>query len=68
LWYYYSEQNFPNALTEEKAAEIAADFMGKSYQVEVGASAMQEFRTTPVPFWLVERVRQDFSHRNAPAF
>jgi hypothetical protein len=47
------EQNSPNAITKEKAAEIAADFMTTFYRVEVGALETQEFRTTPVPFWLV---------------
>jgi hypothetical protein len=47
------EQNSPNALTKEKAAEIAADFMTTFYHVHVGALETQEFRTTPVPFWLI---------------
>jgi hypothetical protein len=47
------EQNSPNAVTREKAAEIAADFMTTFYHVKVGALETQEFRTTPVPFWLV---------------
>ena len=47
------EQNSPNAVTKEKAAEIAADFMTTFYHVEVGALETQEFRTQPVPFWLV---------------
>jgi hypothetical protein len=47
------EQNSPNAVTEEKAAEIAADFMTTFYHVQVGALETQEFRTQPVPFWLV---------------
>jgi hypothetical protein len=34
-------------------AEIAADFMTKFYHVQVGALETQEFRTSPVPFWLV---------------
>ena len=44
------EQNSPNAVTKEKAAEIAADFMTTFYHVQVGALETQEFRTTPVPF------------------
>src|SRR5580692_5687863 len=48
-----NEQNSPNAVTKEKAAEIAADFMTAFYHVQVGALETQEFRTTPVPFWLV---------------
>src|ERR1700735_5470245 len=47
------EQNSPNAVTKEKAAEIAADFMTTFYHVQVGALETQEFRTQPVPFWLV---------------
>jgi hypothetical protein len=48
-----SEQNSPNAITKEKAAEIAADFMTSFYHVQVGALETQEFRTTPAPFWLI---------------
>jgi hypothetical protein len=47
------EQNSPNAVTKEKAAEIAADFMTTFYHVQIGALETQEFRTTPVPFWLI---------------
>jgi hypothetical protein len=47
------EQHSPNAITKEKAAEIAADFMTTFYHVQVGALETQEFRTTPAPFWLV---------------
>jgi len=47
------EQNSPNAVTKEKVAEIAADFMTTFYHVQVGALETQEFRTQPVPFWLV---------------
>jgi hypothetical protein len=47
------EQNSPNAVTKEKATEIAADFMTTFYHVRVGALETQEFRTTPAPFWLV---------------
>jgi hypothetical protein len=48
------EQDSPNAVTKEKAAEIAADFMTTTfYHVQVGALETQEFRTTPVPFWLI---------------
>ena len=35
------------------AAEIAADFMMSFYHVQVGALETQEFRTTPLPFWLI---------------
>jgi hypothetical protein len=47
------EQNSPNAVTKEKAAEIAADFMTTFYHVPIGALETQELRTGPVPFWLV---------------
>jgi hypothetical protein len=47
------EQNSPNAVTQEKAAEIAADFMTTFYHIQIGALESQEFRTTPLPFWLV---------------
>src|ERR1700719_4607575 len=47
------EQNSPNAVTKEKAAEIAADFMTTFYHVQVGALEAQEFRRMPVPFWLI---------------
>jgi len=47
------EQNSPNAITKEKAAEIAADFMTTFYHVQIGALETQEFRTTLVPFWLI---------------
>jgi hypothetical protein len=47
------EQNSLNAITKEKAAEVAADFMTTFYHVQVGALETQEFRTLPVPFWLV---------------
>src|SRR6202521_2378575 len=41
------EQNSPNAVTKEKAAEIAADFMTTFYHIQVGALETQEFRTQP---------------------
>jgi hypothetical protein len=47
------EQNSPNAVTKEKAAEIAADFMTRFYHVQVGTLETQEYRTTPVSFWLI---------------
>jgi hypothetical protein len=46
-------QNSPNAVTKEEAAEIAADFMTTFYHVQIGALETQEFRTQPVPFWLI---------------
>ena len=39
-------------MTREKA-EIAADFMTIFYHLQIGTPETQEFRTTPVPFWLV---------------
>jgi hypothetical protein len=47
------EQNSPNAVTKEKMSEIAADFMTTFYHVQIGALETQEFRTQPVPFWLI---------------
>ena len=40
-------------MTKEKVAEIAADFMTTFYHIQIGALETQEFRTTPLPFWLV---------------
>jgi hypothetical protein len=42
-----------NAITKEKAAEIAADSVTTFYHAQVGALETQEFRTNPVPFWLI---------------
>jgi hypothetical protein len=42
------EQNSPNAVTKEKAAEMAADFMTRFYHVQVGALETQALRTTPI--------------------
>ena len=47
------QQNSPNAITKEKAAEIAADFMTTFYHVQVGALETQEFRANQAPFWLI---------------
>ena len=47
------EQNSPNAVTKEKAAEIAADFVTTFYHVQIGALETQQFRTSPAPFWLI---------------
>jgi hypothetical protein len=47
------EQDVPKTVTEKKVAEIAADFMTSYYGIQVGALETQEFRTTPLPFWLV---------------
>ena len=47
------EQDVPKTATKEKVAEIAADFMTTFYGLQTGAQETQEFRTTPVPFWLI---------------
>jgi hypothetical protein len=47
------EQNSPDAVAKEEAAEIAADFMTTFHHVQVGALETQVFRTMPVPFWLI---------------
>ena len=47
------EQNSPNAITKEKAAEIAADFMTTFTTSKIGALETQEFRTALAPFWLI---------------
>ena len=61
------EQNSPNAVTKEKAAEIAADFMTTFYHVRVGALETQEFRTTPVSFgWCAFRTRSNALPRDNP--
>jgi len=45
-----SEQYSPDAVTKEKATEIAADFMTTFYNIQVGALETQEFRTSPFRF------------------
>jgi hypothetical protein len=47
------EEHLPQTVAKEKVAEIAADFMTVYYHIQIGALETQEFRTTPVPFWLV---------------
>jgi hypothetical protein len=47
------EQDVPKTVSKEKAAEIAADFVTTFYNAQIGALETQEFRTQPVPFWLV---------------
>src|ERR1700675_229996 len=47
------EKDLPQTVAKEKVAEIAADFMTVFYHIQIGALETQEFRTTPVPFWLV---------------
>jgi hypothetical protein len=48
LEYFFEagEQHSPNAVTNEKAAEIAGDFMTTFYHVQTAALVTQ-----PVPFW-----------------
>jgi hypothetical protein len=47
------KEDLPQTVAKEKVAEIAADFMTVFYHIQIGALETQEFRTTPVPFWLV---------------
>ena len=46
------EQTVPKTVGEEKAAEIAMDWMRVFYGIRVGAMESREFRTRPVPHWL----------------
>jgi hypothetical protein len=41
------EQNSPNAITKEKAAEIAADFMPNFYHIQFGTLETQEISDNP---------------------
>jgi hypothetical protein len=47
------EQDVPKAITREKAAEIAADFMTTFHRIQISAFESQEFRTQAFPYWLV---------------
>ena len=47
------QEDLPQTVIKEKVAEIAANFMTTFYHIQIGALETQEFRTTPVPFWLV---------------
>jgi len=47
------EQDVPKTVSKAKAAEIGADFVTTFYHAQIGALETQEFRTQPVPFWLV---------------
>jgi hypothetical protein len=47
------EAERPKTITDARAAEIAANFMTVFCQIQVGSLETQEFRTTPVPFWLI---------------
>ncbi len=46
-------QNVPKTISEEKAAEIASDFMTTFYHQQIGALETREFRKQPFPFWLI---------------
>jgi len=46
------EQSVPKTVGEEKATEIAMDWMRVFYHVQVGAIESREFRTRPIPHWL----------------
>jgi len=46
------EQNVPKTVSEEKAAEIAADWVTVFYHVQAGVIESQEFLTSPIPHWL----------------
>jgi hypothetical protein len=46
------EKNTPRTVGEEKAAEIAADWVTSFYHVQVGALETQEFRARPIAHWL----------------
>ena len=43
------EQSAPKTVSDQKAAEIAADWVTSFYHVQVGAIESQEFRTRPIP-------------------
>jgi hypothetical protein len=46
------EQSTPKTVSEEKAAEIAADWVTSFYHVQIGSIESQEYRTRPIPYWL----------------
>jgi len=46
------EQSVPKTVGEEKATEIAMDWMRVFYHVQVGTIESREFRTRPIPHWL----------------
>jgi hypothetical protein len=46
------EQNVPKTVSEEKAAEIAADWVTVFYHVQAGVIESQEFLTSPISHWL----------------
>ena len=46
------ERSAPRIVSEEKAAEIEADWVTSFYHVEVGALETQEFRARLIAHWL----------------
>ena len=46
------EQNVPKTVSQEKAADIAADWVTVFYHVQAGVIETQEFITSPIPHWL----------------
>jgi hypothetical protein len=42
----------PKTVSQEKAAEIAADWVTVFYNVQAGVIETQEFITSPIPHWL----------------
>ena len=67
------EQDVPKTVSKERAAEIAADFVTTFYHAQIGALETQEFRTQPVPFWLIcfsdtaKRTNQEYVFRRSAA-
>jgi hypothetical protein len=47
------QEDLPQTVAKQKVAEISANFMTTFYHIQIGALETQEFRTTPVSFWLV---------------
>ena len=47
-----NEQSASKTVSDEKAAEIAVDWVTGFYHVQVGTIESREFRTRPVPHWL----------------
>ena len=57
------EQNSPNAVTKEKAAEIAADFMTTFYHVQVGARNAEMLQAAAIRQMLLH---EHLSNHSAP--
>jgi hypothetical protein len=57
LLYHLDERLEPvsidQPLTAGEILPIAADFMTTFYHIQFGAMETQEFRTTPLPYWLI---------------